>query len=141
MCFAPCLLWTHVGRRADKRASFVKPLAAERKSEITEVGSSRCIEENVRRLDVAVVEAMLVGVMQRVGNAHDDPQRFGDGNLLTLHPQLEVAPTDPFRNDVAGTVGRPAGIVDGDDGGMVQASEGSCLGEEDLDALRIGILM
>ena len=71
MSFAASLLRTHVGRSP----SVTRPLAdirlTEREPKVNHVGLIVLIQQDVTRLHVTVDQALLVGVMQRLGHGGD----------------------------------------------------------------------
>ena len=109
-----------------------------------EVGHQRVAvlrEQHVLRLDVAVDDAVLVGVLQRSAASRGDPERVvhrqlraraGAGRAATLaldegHGEPELA-------------GRVAGVVHGEDVRVLEAGGGLDLALEALGAERVGQL-
>ncbi len=79
--------------------------------------------EDVLRLDVAVHDAALVRVIERVGQGQADPQDVAVGQLVVCLELCEGAPLDQLGDQVAGAVLLP-GVVDRDDPRVLQAGGG-----------------
>src|SRR5439155_24786435 len=74
--FAAGLLGTHVGGRAGEGGPGAELLLAQGLAEIADVGPARGVEQDVGRLDVAVDDAVLVGVVQGLRDGDDHGYGF-----------------------------------------------------------------
>ncbi len=106
---APGLLRAHVQGRPPDDARVVPLLDEDRQPEVRELGRVGGGQQDVPRLDVAVDDALVMGVVQRLGDLGEDPQPV-------LHRQLPPPPgvagaVDLLHDQVAGPVGRPE-VVD-----------------------------
>src|SRR5262249_60538461 len=98
-------------------------LLAQRLPEVADEGPSLGVEEDVTRLDVAVDDAVPVGVVQRLGDRDDDGDRLGAGRPAAPQLGLEVAALDQTGDEVAEAVLGAADVVDVEDPRMVQGGQ------------------
>jgi hypothetical protein len=134
------LLGGHVLRRAQDGAAGgqrgFRLIVTACQAEIGDVRHAVGGDEDVRRLEVAVPDAALVGVLDGVGDGGDHPGRSLGGNrpLMLLDPLGEGDARAVGRDDVGDAVGH-ARLEDGDDVGVIEASGKAAL---PLEAGRIG---
>jgi hypothetical protein len=74
MPFAACLFGTQTRRCAGNARAFADVLFAKRPSEVGDEGLAGFVDQDVARLDVAMGQPLLVGVVQRQGNRRDNLQ-------------------------------------------------------------------
>jgi len=77
VALAAGLLGAHVGRRAGVARAVAHVLLAQGQPEVGDEGPVGAVEQDVARLDVAVDHALLVRVLQRLGNRGDQGRRGG----------------------------------------------------------------
>ncbi len=92
------------------------------------MGNTGLVEEDVRRLQVAVHESHLVGVLKGLGHAEAN-RRAPAGHALHLEVRAERLALDVFACDV-GRAGHLAGVVHLDDAGVLQARRAAGLGHQ-----------
>ncbi len=134
------LLGGHVARRADDRPLVRQgPLLAADPLGQAEVGDVRLaagIEEDVGRLEVAVQDAVPVGLMHRPRHRG---HQAGGGPAVAGQPRqvaVEAAAVDQLHGE-EGVALMPTGLVDGHDVGVIQAGQRPRLGvQKALDLLR-----
>ena len=142
MGLAASLFRTHVGRRAreaairDRRGCL--RWEGHRQAEVGDIGSILGIEQDVRRLDVPMDEAVAVCMIECLGNRQNDPNGFLLGEPSLAHASRQIAAADQLRYDVAAPGIRSPQVVDWNNGGVVQAGDDSCLGEVSSRLLWIG---
>jgi hypothetical protein len=76
MALAPSLLGTHVGGRAGEARSGAEVLLAQRQAEVRHHRLALAVDQDVRRLDVAVDQVALMRVVQGLGSPADDLRRL-----------------------------------------------------------------
>src|SRR5262249_12973931 len=133
VAFAPCLFGAHVGRSAGEARSGAEILVAQGQAEIGHHRAAGGVEQDVGRLDVAVDQTALVGVVQRLGNSGRNFHRLRDGRPGLFQALLQVGPFDEFGDEEAGAVLATANVVDWHDVGVVQAGEDARLGQVGFD--------
>src|SRR5207247_831544 len=74
-------------------------------------------KQYVRRLDVAVDDAVAVGVVQGVGDPGDQLRRLAEAQPAALEPLGQADPAHQLRDDVE-RLAVAADVVDGDDAGV-----------------------
>ena len=94
--------------------------------------ASRVLEKDVRGLEVAVEDPEPVGVVDRLRALRDDPRRLDVGNPLAAHHGVERGSLHQLHGEEVKPV-RLAAIVDANDAGVLQASDGLGLAPEPLD--------
>ena len=124
------LLRGHVGERAHDVARARERLVAGEvgDAEVGQlgraVGRARAVgDHHVLRLDVAVDDAALVGVLERVGEREPDPQHVAVGDLAGGLELRQRAAAHELGDEEARAV-LLAGVEDGDDPGVVEAGDG-----------------
>src|SRR5262249_49104320 len=110
-------------------------LVAQGQAEVGDDGPAAGVEEDVGRLDVAVDQAALVGVVQGLGDLGDEVGRGRGGKPALPQPPGQVRPFDQVRDGETQPVGGAADVVDGDDAGVVQAGEDAGLGQVGIGLL------
>ena len=132
------LLGREVLRGADDRADLGHlRVAGVGDAEVGDLDAAVVADEHVVRLDVAVDDAVLVGVAQAGEHLHRDRDRaLGRERALLLDDLLERAPLEVLHRDVRAAVGLAA-VVDGDDVRVVEARGGLRLAPEALDELAV----
>ena len=145
------LLGRHVAEGAHRlmRASELNPavLATQlREAEVHQLHAAELVEEHVLGLDVPVNDAAIVGVLQRFAEGRNDGERLLLWKSPLVEHLAEIGAVDEFHDD-PGEALRLAEVVDGDDPGVHEASQGLELlagsvrpahhlrrrGQEDLD--------
>jgi hypothetical protein len=135
------LLRRHVGRCAQRHAHRGERLTpgglAQRlgHAEVHDQGMSPA-EHDVLGLEIAVDDAMAVGLGQRVGDVAQDPDAFADRELPFLHELLAQRQAGHVRHDVEQQVVRRAGVVQRQDVGVLQGGRHLDLAEEPFLAER-----
>src|SRR5262249_44135553 len=136
---ASSLFGRHVRRRAEDGARRGGVARAEHLDE-PEIGDVRLpfvVEQDVRRLQVAMDDSLLMEMFHRPSNLCDNSYRF---LYLDFSPAIffgQAGPGDVLHDEVMLAVDR-AGFMNSYDVGMVQAGHGSRLGRETLDLMRRG---
>ncbi len=134
---APRLLGGHVGRRADHPAVEGERrlgAAALGQPEIGEIDSVVAVDQDIRRLNVAVDDAQAVRVPQGLGQRGDPFDRSTKSRAADRQLVGEVAALDQGGDQVQLAISL-AGIIDRDDVGMVQDGRAARLAEEPADGL------
>ena len=140
--FALGLLRAHVERTAQDGSGggeFVVGGGLLGDAEIGEKGGAVGAEEDVRRLDVPVHDAALVGVAERPPHLPDQvqgPLRIHPGGFLD--PCLEITALHVLHGDPHHVV-HGADVVDGDDVGMGQGRDDAALVEETADEIALAV--
>ena len=134
MSFAPGLLGAHVLRGPHVAGELAEICLAEGEAEISQVRPARAVEQNVRRFDVAVHQAMDVCVMQGFGDGCYQRDRLIPWYGARPQPRSQVGSFDQLRHDIAVAFGGPADVVDRHDARVVQRGEDARLGEEVVHA-------
>ena len=99
-------------------------------AEVQHLGLVAPRQEDVGRLDVAVHDATRMRIGQRIGDAPHQQRGLGRARPpAALQRLAQVAPAQPLHGDVH-AVRRQAGVVDGDDVGVVQPGCGARLVQE-----------
>ena len=132
MGFARGLLGRHVGRRAEQLAvhgdgDFARFAAGE--AEVHEVRLVVAIDDDVGRLEVAVDDAVFVGMIEGVGDSRTELGRLAVGGLLGGEPVVECRAANEIADDVNG-VAVAADFVDADDVRMAELCSGAGFFEE-----------
>lgn len=138
MSFSTKLFGAHVGNGSHHGVAFAVVFFLEGDSEIRDVGAVIDIEEDVSGLDIAMDDALEVGIVQTVS---DSLQQIGgrrerEGGAFQFGG--EVATLDVFRDCEAAFVRGSATIVDWNDGGMVEACDDTGFREIGIDVGRSG---
>ncbi len=138
LALAHRLLRRHVVRRAERHAGLGHPAAAglaggERDAE---VGDQRpiVVQQDVLGLDVAVDDAVPVGVVERVGDLARDPDGVGDRELLLAAQPVAQRLALDERHDVEEAAVRLARVEQRQDVRVLQIRRQLDLGEEPLGA-------
>ena len=136
------LLRRGVAERADPRAAAAEPaVGAERQllgeTEVGQVGVVLLAEQDVRRFDVAMDEAMAVGGVERPAELrHDAGRPLGSEAPLGADERAQVGPVDVAHDDEQHAVVL-ARVVDGEDVGVLDRGGGLGLGHEALAKVRV----
>jgi hypothetical protein len=93
------------------------------------------VEQDVGRLDVPVDQPAKVGVVQGLGHRRHDGGRLRERGPALLDPAGQVGALDELRDDVAQAVVGAAGVVNGDNVGVVEGGDDTGLGQVGLDVL------
>ncbi len=122
------LFGRHVGRCAEdfafeRHTDFAGIVLGQ--AEIEQVGFAAGIDDDVRRLQVAMDDAGLVGVVEGIGDLLADARGLLEGEGMDLDPIVELGTVDKVADD-EDTSADVADLVHGDDARMVQA--GGCAG-------------
>ena len=109
------LLWAHVGRRPDKLPEMRDErlvrqfhLGGLGQSKIDDLGQRRAIghgDENVRRLEIAVDDSLLVGVLDGIADPDEQFQPLGNFELLSVGVLGDRTSLDELHHEI-----RPAGL-------------------------------
>ena len=121
------LLGRQVLRGADHRGGLGHAVGVGQRAgdaEVHHLHRAGLADHDVRGLDVAVDDAVLVAEVQRLAGVGDDLDRaLGRHRALGVHDVAQRDPVDVLHHDVGQRPVRGlglAGVVDRDDGGMVQ---------------------
>jgi hypothetical protein len=128
------LLGTHVRRRAGEARPGAEVLLAQGQTEVGHDGAAVSVQQDVGRLDVAVDEAMPMGMVQAFRHPGDDLDGLRGGQPPLLQPCLQVGALDELPHDVAEAVVGAAEVVHGKDGGVVEGGQHARLGQ-----VRLGV--
>ena len=116
------LLGAHVGRRAQHLAveghRRLVGLALGQ-AEVHQVRPAVVVEHDVRRLDVAVDDAVVVGVVQGLGDLGDQLGRVAERDRPVPQPVGQGLALDELLDQVARAVVGLADLVEGDDAGVL----------------------
>ena len=134
------LLRCHVLRRAGGlrlREADARIIAHHlRDAEVGNLHPPALVEQQIRRLDVAMNDAVLVRVLQRVAQRRDDSEGFLRRELLGLQQLAQVHAIHELHEEEIKPPRLPE-IINGDDVGMIQGREGVGLARESLGELGI----
>ncbi len=132
------LLGRHVARgAADEVAERVRGLGAAallepaRQAEVGDAHAVGVVDEDVLGLEVAVGQAVGVGVDQGAASLAEDLEDRGPGALPALDPVAQGLAVDDLHGDV-GLLLVEASLVDLDDVGVIEPGHGAGLGQEAL---------
>ncbi len=125
MALAARLFRAHVTGCAGKCRSTADVFLAKRQSEIGDVRLAGCIEENVSGLDVAVDQALAMGIVQRLRDSRDQFRRLRNRKRSVVNPFRERLALNELRHNVAGKLFGAADIVNRNNIGMVQTRDGA----------------
>ena len=134
------LLRTHVGGRAQREAGLRQALAGGvHGSGDAEVGehASLALEQDVLRLDVAMDDALPLGVSQRVGHRPGDPQRVRQRELGLARQAVPERLALHVGHGEPEPAGRFTGVVDRQDVRVVEPGGEPDLPDEPLGAQRV----
>ena len=138
MAVAAGLLGRDVGGRAEdlalQRQGALVP-ASPGQAEVGDVGAAVAVDQDVRRLEVAVDDPSPMGVVDGPGDRQDQAGRLAGRDRPVLEPAGQGRAVDVLADEVAGPVD-PAGVVDGDDPGVPEPGAAAGLAEEPLDLAR-----
>ena len=100
-------------------------------AEVGDLHAALAVQQDVLRLDVAVDDALLVGVLQGVADLRHDPQRLLRLQVAVAQQLPQVDAVHVLHDEVVEAAGL-AEIVDGDDVGMAEPGQGAGLAVEAL---------
>ena len=134
------LFGRHVGDRPHGRSGLGQPGFAGQlgQSEIEDLGQAVRGDHDIARLDVAVDDAVFVGLGQSLGDLGGDADRVGRGQRAAGDPLLEGLAGITGHGDVETAVLRFVDVVNGADVRVVEARRGAGLVDEPLPGLGIG---
>jgi hypothetical protein len=128
------LLRTHVFRRADELAMLGEERALDDAgarrlgdAEVDDAGEGPSVlrrDENIRRLQVAVDDSLLVGVMDRPTDLHDELETLGDGEAVRVAVARDRIAGAELHHEIGPAAGGGAGIEHLRDVRMVHEGEG-----------------
>ncbi len=101
-------------------------------AEVEQLGLAFAVDQDVRRLEVAVHHQVLVGVGDRRADVDEELQPFLERQLVLLAVGVERQAVDVLEHEVGAAVGGGAAFEKPGDVGMVEAGEDLPLGEEAL---------
>ncbi|HET7581626.1 MAG TPA: hypothetical protein VFL75_02590 [Candidatus Limnocylindria bacterium] len=137
------LLRRHVARRAERRTGAGERLAGELQGagdpKIDEARvAAGCLDQDVRRLHVAMDDSSLVGMEQCLGDLSRDARGLGRGHrTLACQPRGQRFPVDQLHDDRGVLVGA-GDVVDGRDGRVRQRGRGPRLGGQPATGCLVG---
>src|SRR5207253_11267673 len=99
MAFATGLFGTHVGGSTGPGRSLAEYDVAQGQAEVGDDRVAFGVEQDVGRLDVAMDQAALMGMMQCLGGTGDDLGRLLARRSDVLDARAEVDALDELRND------------------------------------------
>jgi hypothetical protein len=135
VALAAGLLRAHVGWRAGIAGALAHVLFPQGQAEVGHVRPAGRVQQDVAGLDVAVDDALAVGVVQRLGDRGCQFRGHGRRGPVVADQPGEGAALDEPGHDEAGIFGGAAGVVDGDDVRVVEPGGGAGLGEVDVGVL------
>jgi hypothetical protein len=94
MALAARLLWTHVWRSPGKGRPHTIFSFTKGDAEVRNIGPAFSIDEDVGRLDVAMDDIPLVGIMERLGYTNNDRQRRCPARAAAAEVSTEVLTLD-----------------------------------------------
>lgn len=143
-----CLLGGHVlGRAEELRGAGDGGLVGELRAdglgdpEVDDLGMRLAVDhgdEDVRRLEVAVDDALVVGVLDGETDALEELEPALDGEPVAVAELRDGASLDVLHREVGVALLARAGVVDLGDAGVVHDGEGLALGLEAVDDLARG---
>ena len=117
----------HIGRRRAEQL---------RESEVRDLHAAAPVDEDVLRLDVAVDDALVVRVLQRVAHLAHDAERLLRLDLARAHHLPQVRAVDVLHHEVV-QAACDARVVDVDDRRVVEARQRAPLAREALREGRV----
>jgi hypothetical protein len=132
---APGLLRTHVRRGAGEAPPGAEVLLAQGQAEVRHHRLALAVNQDVRRLDVAVNQVALMRVVQGLGGQADDLRCLRGSRPALPDSVRQVAAFDELGDDVAQAIVGAAEVVHGYDAGVIEAGQDAGLGQV---LLRIG---
>ena len=105
-------------------------------AEIGQFHTAFLVDEDICRLNVAVDDPFVVGVLERIANLWDDNQRFGGREFGGLFHLAQVHAVHIFHDEIEQAIGF-AKLVDGDDVGVVQLGQCAGFAQEPLGKFRV----
>ena len=109
-------------------------------AEVRDLHPALLVEQDVLRLDVAVDDALLVRVLERLADGRHDHQRLLRRQLPRLQQLPQAHAVHKLHQQVIEAVGL-AEVIDGDDVGMVEPGQGLRLAREPLGKARVFLLL
>ncbi len=123
MPLASCLLRAHIRWSPSQSPTLAEVLVFEGKSEVSETGLTRGVNQNIGGLDIPVDQTSGVGVMECVGNRGNQFRRIPEGRSSLSNPDRQVTAFDELRDHEAKTILRATHVMNRHDIGMVQPGE------------------
>ena len=108
--------------------------------EIRDLHPALFVEQDVLRLDVAVDDALLVRILERLADRRHDDQRLLRRQLPGLQQLPQAHPIHELHQQVIEAVGL-AEVIDGDNVRMVEAGQRLRLAGETLGKARVLLLL
>jgi hypothetical protein len=141
VALAAGLLGSEISGRAQDRADLRQLDAAGRQASQTEVGQVRSVvgvEQHVGRLDVAMDDSLLMGGVQRICQAADNPSGTAGLERAVIDGVRKRSAGDESRRDVR-SVAVDAGFINCDDVWVMTLGCGLCLSKEAADGLFVAL--
>ena len=135
----PCLLRTHVMRRADRHAGSGQLGSARRLGdpEVRDDRTVHLVQHDVVRLDVPMDDPVLVRVVKRVRGLRQELPDLGRRQRTPLFDDVrERLAAEQLHHEVDDAV-RPPDAIDGDDVGMLELCGGAGFALEALDEILV----
>ena len=105
-------------------------------AEVADVRGAVAVEQDVRRLDVSVDDALAVGVVEGAGGLSDDPHRLLDARSPLPQPLGEVGAVDQVRDDEVRRA-FSLNVVDRDDAGVPQPGDSPGFRQQEVDLVGV----
>src|SRR5713226_3279857 len=131
MAFATSLLGRHVSRRSRKLQALAKILFLRGQAKINNIGLSRCIDQDVGRLNVPMNEPLAMSVVQRFRDGGYQACRLSERSPSLPDLLSQVAALDELGHHVAQTALGVAKIVNRNDMRMIEAGKNTGFGPVD----------
>ena len=123
MTFASGLFWAHIRWRSSQSPTLTEVLVSEGKTEISDSGLARCVDQDVGGLHVPVDQSSNMGIMQCVRYSGNQFRRVPEGRSSLSDHDCQIAAFDEFRDHEAETVFRTTHVMNRHNVGMAQLGE------------------